>query len=184
MKRSSGRFLTTPTGSLPRPDELAEMLFEDCAGTLTDRAGLESRVASAVAEAVRRQAELGLDVIGDGEMSKISYATYVTQRLSGFDAAVESPRPVWPDMADFPTFAKRYLEQSAASPRVKLRTCTGEVRYVGHAALEQDMTNLQAALTDLDVEEVFVTAASPGLIAFFHRNHFYKEYDDYVWALA
>src|SRR5258708_40284443 len=102
MKRSTERILTAHTGSLPRPDDLADMLFARESGDLADRGSLEARVRSAVAEVVRRQAEVGVDVVNDGEMGKIGYSTYVKDRLSGFSMAAESTRRPPPDLTDFP----------------------------------------------------------------------------------
>ena len=117
MKRSTERILTTHTGSLPRPDDLADMLFARESGELVDRGALETRVRSAVAEVVRKQAEVGVDVVNDGEMGKIGYSTYVKDRLSGFgDETTKRASLTAADMAEFPEFTQRaFMGRKAAA---------------------------------------------------------------------
>ncbi|MGA8056820.1 MAG: hypothetical protein WB999_01145, partial [Candidatus Binataceae bacterium] len=117
MKRSIERILTTHTGSLPRPDDLADMLFARESGELADRGALEARVRSAVAEVVRKQAEVGVDVVNDGEMGKIGYSTYVKDRLSGFgDETTKRASLTAADMAEFPEFTQRAFMGRKAPP--------------------------------------------------------------------
>src|SRR5579872_111665 len=148
MKRSTERILTTHTGSLPRPDDLADMLFARESGDLVDRAALEMRVRSAVAEVVRKQAEVGVDVVNDGEMGKIGYSTYVKDRLSGFgDETTKRASLSAADMADFPQFTERaFLGRKA--PPMKRPSCNGPIAYRNHEELERDLDNFKAALTE------------------------------------
>ena len=140
MKRSVDRILTTHAGSLPRPADLLAMDPAD--------PGHGARVRGAVADVVRRQVEVGLDVVTDGEMSKPSFITYVTERLSGFERSREPGAVPWADSkeaAAFPEFYAPTLRQSpnAAAPRF---VCTGPVTYVGQARVQADIENLKAAL--------------------------------------
>ena len=132
MKRSIERILTTHTGSLPRPDDLADMLFARESGELADRGALEARVRSAVAEVVRKQAEVGVDVVNDGEMGKIGYSTYVKDRLSGFgDETTKRASLTAADMAEFPEFTQRSPSPSAwpAAPICNIRAVSSNPRH-------------------------------------------------------
>jgi 5-methyltetrahydropteroyltriglutamate--homocysteine methyltransferase len=178
MKRSVERVLTTHAGSLPRPPDLLALAPEDPA-----RAG---RVRQAVAEAVRRQAACGLDVVTDGEMGKPSFITYVTQRLSGFERSVEPGALPWAGSKEataFPEFYEPMLRQSpnAAAPRF---VCTGPVRYVGHAQVQADIENLRAALRHLRVEEAFIPAIAPSNVEGRQKNAHYKTDEEYLFAIA
>jgi 5-methyltetrahydropteroyltriglutamate--homocysteine methyltransferase len=184
MKRSTDRVLTTHTGSLPRPDDLVQLLYAAESGEAVDRATLERRVREAVAESVRQQRAAGLDVVNDGEMSKVSYSTYVTDRLTGYEDRVAVARRPRPDAAAFPDYAEWNARQQQGSFRIKRYACTGPVRYVGHAALQRDIANLKAALAGTDVAEAFMTAASPGVIAVFQPNRYYASQEAYLGALA
>ena len=184
MKRSTERILTTHTGSLPRPDDLADMLFARESGDLVDRAALEMRVRSAVAEVVRKQAEVGVDVVNDGEMGKIGYSTYVKDRLSGFgDEATKRASLTAADMADFPEFTQRaFLGRKA--PPMKRPSCNGPIAYRDRKELERDLGNFKAALAGATVSEGFLSAASPGVIAQFLGNTYYPTHEAYIAALA
>ena len=124
MKQSTARFLTTHTGSLPRPDDLIRIMFAKEEGLPIERAALEARIRSAVAEVVRKQAEAGVDVIDDGEVSKPSYATYPKDRLAGFDGASQSLQ--YQDLVDFPGMAKRVFGDPGRARR-KTPACTGPI---------------------------------------------------------
>jgi 5-methyltetrahydropteroyltriglutamate--homocysteine methyltransferase len=178
MKRSLGRILTTHAGSLPRPPDLLALASEDPA-----RPG---RVRQAVAEAVRRQAACGLDVVTDGEMGKPSFITYVTERLSGFERSAEPGALPWAgskEATSFPEFYEPMLRQSpnAAAPRF---VCTGPVRYVGHAQVQADIENLRAALSGLGVEEAFIPAIAPSNVEGRQKNAHYKTDEEYLFAIA
>jgi 5-methyltetrahydropteroyltriglutamate--homocysteine methyltransferase len=178
MKRSEDRILTTHVGSLPRPGGLAEQLMALDAGTLSreDRATLPQRVRSAVAELVARQAGTGLDVVSDGELGKPSYATYVKQRVSGFDG--DSRALTLAEFADFPGIAGN------GTLVVSNPSCTGPVSFHGAEAVAADIANLSAALARHPSVEGFMNAASPGIIADYFANEHYASDDEYLWALA
>jgi len=181
MKRSTERFLTTHTGSLPRPADLIRMMFAKEEGVPVDAAALAARIRAAVAEVVRRQAEAGVAVVNDGEMSKPSYATYPKDRLTGFGGA--SHALSYRDLVDFPELAKRVFGDPGRSRR-KTPACTGPVAVRDRAAAASDVANLKAALADVRAEEGFMTAASPGVIALFFKNEHYKDYETYLFAIA
>ncbi|HEX9837521.1 MAG TPA: cobalamin-independent methionine synthase II family protein [Alphaproteobacteria bacterium] len=181
MKRSTDRFLTTHTGSLPRPADLIRMMFAKEEGVPVDPAALAARIRAAVADVVRRQAQAGVAVVNDGEMSKPSYATYPKDRLTGFGGA--SHALSYRDLVDFPELAKRVFGDPGRSRR-KTPACTGPVAVRDRAAAASDVANLKAALADVRAEEGFMTAASPGVIALFFKNEHYKDYETYLFAIA
>jgi 5-methyltetrahydropteroyltriglutamate--homocysteine methyltransferase len=181
MKRSTERFLSTHTGSLPRPADLIRMMFAKEEGVPVDAAALAARIRSAVAEVVRRQAEAGVAIVNDGEMSKPSYATYPKDRLTGFGGA--SHALSYRDLVDFPELAKRVFGDPGRSRR-KTPACTGPVSVRDREAAAQDVANLKAALAHVRAEEGFMTAASPGVIALFFKNEHYKDYETYLFAIA
>jgi len=184
MKRSTERILTTHTGSLPRPDDLADMLFARESGDLVDRAALEMRVRSAVAEVVRKQAEVGVDVVNDGEMGKIGYSTYVKDRLSGFgDETTKRASLAAADMVEFPEFNQRAFMGRKAPP-MKRPSCNGPIAYRDRKELERDLCNFKTALAGATAAEGFLSAASPGVIAQFLGNTYYPTHEAYIAALA
>src|SRR3989442_7343764 len=184
MRRSPERILTTHPGSLPRPDDLVQLLYAAESGDAAGRATLERRVRDAVTEIVRAQREVGVDVVNDGEMSKVSYSTYVTDRLTGYESRVQVSRRPRPDAAAFPDYAEWNARQQQGSFRIKRYACTGPVRYVGHAALQRDIANLNAALAAANVTDGFMTAASPAVISVFQPNQYYASNEAYLAALA
>src|ERR1700687_1981376 len=141
MKRSTDAILTTHTGSLPRPDDLVDLLYAAEIGEAVDHGALQERVRSAVADSVRQQVEARIDVVNDGEMSKVSYSTYVNARLTGFEGHVHVPRRPRADAEAFPRYAEWNARQQQGAARIQRFACMGEVRYVGHAELEQDIRN-------------------------------------------
>ncbi|MDE3076183.1 MAG: cobalamin-independent methionine synthase II family protein [Chloroflexota bacterium] len=182
MKRSAERILTTHTGSLPRPDELVDLLYADAEGEAVPH--LDQQVRQAVAGSVRKQVEIGLDVVNDGEMGKVSYSTYVAGRLSGYESHTHVPRRPRADVADFPGYPEWNAKVQPGASRVRRFACTGPVRYIGQKALQRDIGNLQAALQGAGAAEAFMTAASPGVIASFQPNQYYASNEEYLWALA
>src|SRR6202165_1381628 len=143
MQRSTGRFLTTHTGSLPRPDDLIRMMYAKEEGVPVDAAALSARVRAAVAEVVKKQADAGVDLINDGKMSKPSYATYVKDRLNGFGGTGNTF--VYQDLAEYPKLAQRVFGDPGRSRR-KTPACNGPIRVRdGHAA-QTDAENLNAAI--------------------------------------
>jgi 5-methyltetrahydropteroyltriglutamate--homocysteine methyltransferase len=181
MKRSTERFLTTHTGSLPRPDDLIRAMFAREEGVPVDRAALADRIRLAVAEVVRKQADAGIDVVDDGEMSKPSYATYVKDRLRGFGG---SSHPLtYQDLAEFPDLARRVFGDPGRSRR-RTPACDGPIAVRDPQAAQADADNLTAALAQVRAQEGFLTAASPGVVSLFFKDTHYGRHEDYVFAIA
>ncbi len=181
MKRSTERFLTTHTGSLPRPDDLIRMMYAKEEGVPVEPAALAARVREAVAEVVRKQAAAGVDIINDGEMSKPSYATYVKDRLAGFGGSGNTF--VYQDLTDFPNLAKRVFGDPGRSRR-KTPACNAPISVRDGEAVRADVENLKAAVASVQAAEAFMSAASPGVISLFFRNDHYKDQETYLFAIA
>ena len=181
MKRSTERILTTHTGSLPRPDDLVTMLYAKERGELQDQAAFEARVRTATAEVVRKQFECGVDVVNDGEVSKIGYSTYVKDRLTGFEGEASPLVPA--DLLEFRDYGRRVFRDT---PIESLRrpACTGPISYKDKEALQKDIANFKAALQGVAPEETFLSAASPGVISLFLKNQYYANHEAYLAALA
>jgi len=183
MKRSTERILTTHTGSLPRPADLLPLIQAMEKGTGAP-AAFGIRVRSAVAEIVRAQVEAGVDIVNDGEMGKPSYATYVKDRLEGFEQGTQPEPFTGPaDMADFPEYRERYNLRRAAAALVRPK-CVGEVSHKESGAVEKEIDDLRAAVSQSPAAEAFLSAASPGVISIFLRNEYYKTHEAYIAALA
>jgi 5-methyltetrahydropteroyltriglutamate--homocysteine methyltransferase len=180
MRRSASHILTTHTGSLPRPADLAELMLARDEGQLPASAALAERIDAAVREVVQRQVSTGLDVVNDGEMSKPSYSTYVKDRLSGFDGDGRRPAGGTTEAADFPGYV-RAVEPSQA--RLRYPSCTGPIEVSDPGAVTRDLERLRAAQTGQETE-LFVSSVSPGQIARFMGNQFYPSHEAYVYALA
>jgi 5-methyltetrahydropteroyltriglutamate--homocysteine methyltransferase len=181
VKRSTERFLTTHTGSLPRPEDLVRMMYAKEEGVPVDHPALAARVRSAVAGVVKKQADAGVDLINDGEMSKPSYATYVKDRLNGFGGAGNTF--VYQDLAEFPMLAKRVFGDPGRSRR-KTPGCNGPISVRDAQAAKTDTENLEAALTAVKSEGAFMSAASPGVVGLFFRNDHYPNQEAYLHAIA
>jgi 5-methyltetrahydropteroyltriglutamate--homocysteine methyltransferase len=181
MLRSTDRFLTTHTGSLPRPDDLVRMMYAKEEGVPVDRAALAARIRAAVAEVVRKQSEAGVDIVNDGEMSKPSYATYVKDRLEGFGGTGNTF--VYQDLSDFPILAKRVFGDPGRSRR-KTPACNAPIRVRDERAAADDVDNLRAALAGAPAVGAFMSAASPGVVSLFFRNDHYKDHETYLFAIA
>ena len=181
MKRSTERFLTTHTGSLPRPEDLVRAMFAKEEGVPVDPAALRARIRSAVAAVVEKQVEAGIDIVNDGEMSKPSYATYAKDRLNGFGG--QSRPLVYQDLVGFPEFARRVFGDPG---RARRRTpgCNGPISVGDPEAAELDVANLSHALTRVTAEEAFLSAASPGVISLFFHNGYYPSEEAYLDAIA
>jgi 5-methyltetrahydropteroyltriglutamate--homocysteine methyltransferase len=182
MTTGADRILTTHTGSLPRPDDLIQIMWAKGDGIPVDSNALEERVASAVGEAVRRQIAAGISIVNDGEMSKPSYATYVKDRLHGFGG--ESVQNYFfADLEAFPGSAKLV----ASNPGRKKRSapaCNGPITVKDADAAILDMVNLNNAATNADVFATFSSAASPGVVSIFFANEYYATDEEYVFAIA
>src|SRR5262245_29683648 len=181
MIRSTDRFLTTHTGSLPRPDDLVRMMYAKEEGVPVEPAALAARIRAAVAEVVGKQVAAGVDLVNDGELSKPSYATYVKDRLDGFGGTGNTF--VYQDLADFPNLAKRVFGDPGRSRR-KTPACNAPIKVRDAAAAHADVDNLKAALAGKTTAGAFLSAASPGVVSLFFRNEHYTSHEACRFALA
>jgi 5-methyltetrahydropteroyltriglutamate--homocysteine methyltransferase len=181
MHRSRDRFLTTHTGSLPRPDDLIRMMYAKEEGVPVDPAALAARVKTAVEELVKKQAEAGVDLINDGEMSKPSYATYVKDRLNGFGGTGNTF--VYQDVHEFPALEKKVFGDPGRSRR-KTPACNAPISVRDKEAPIADADNLKEALAKVKSTGGFMSAASPGVVSLFFRNDYYKDFETYIFAIA
>jgi 5-methyltetrahydropteroyltriglutamate--homocysteine methyltransferase len=181
MKRSTERILTTHTGSLPRPADLVELLRKAEAGERGDRAAFDARVRAAVAEAVRRQVEAGVDVVSDGEQGKPGYATYIKDRVTGFGGQ-SRVTTVWAEARDFPEYWERRTGNTRSSfPRP---FCDGPIAWKDFPAVARDIDNLKAAVKAVGPADAFMSAASPGVVSIFLANEYYPSREKYLEAIA
>ena len=181
MQTSTDRILVTHVGSLPRSQEVVDVLFARDRGTPHDEATAAATIAKAVGDVVRRQVDAGVDIVSDGEMSKISYATYIKDRLTGF--AGDTPREPGQDLVDFPRILKKLAETGATAKYTRPR-CVGEIRVRNLAPMKADIGNMQSAVAAAMPADAFLNAASPGVIALFQPNDYYRTQDDYLSAVA
>ena len=175
------RILTTHVGSLPRSKAVTDLVFAAERGEAIDKAQFDTVIGAAVEEAVARQVAAGIDLVSDGEMSKISYATYIKDRITGFDG--DSPRTPPADLEDFPGFLERQ-SKGGGTPTYRRPKCVGPVAVKSMAPLEDDLAHMAAALKVANVVGGFMNAASPGVIALFQPNEHYATQDEYLEALA
>ena len=176
-----GKILTSHVGSLPRSQEVVDFIFAREKGKEFVQAAFDDCMTRSVSETVRRQKEVGVDIVSDGETSKISYATYVKDRYTGFDG--DSPRNAPADLKKFPSFLER-LANDGGTPTYARPMCVGEVKSKGQGELEKDIKNLKAAMAQHGVKRGFMNAASPGVISLFLQNDYYKTREKYLEALA
>jgi 5-methyltetrahydropteroyltriglutamate--homocysteine methyltransferase len=181
MRRSTDRFLTTHTGSLPRPDDLIRTMYAKEEGVPVEPAALSARVREAVAEVVKKQVAAGIDFVNDGEMSKPSYATYIKDRLNGFGGTGNTF--VYQDLAAFPNLEKRVFGDPGRSRR-KTPACNAAISVRDAQAAANDVANLKAAMSAAHHGDGFMSAASPGVIALFFRNDHYPTHEAYLFAIA
>jgi 5-methyltetrahydropteroyltriglutamate--homocysteine methyltransferase len=195
MKRSSTRILTTHTGSLPRPPDLVAALNAKELAQDFDRAALQARVRRAVGEIVRRQADVGIDIVDDGEHSKVNWMAYARARLSGLseiDSPVRFRGPTRDSLAFPQTYEDMRVMLSARSGalvakrtvRPKAQVCSGPIAYVGEEELAADIANLKSALKEVPAEEAFMTAISPSNLELYYENRHYASDEEYLAALA
>mgnify|MGYP002629067738 FL=1 len=175
------RILTTHVGSLPRTQEVVDFIFARERRESFVQSDFDAAMSSAVLETVKKQVDAGVDIVSDGETSKISYATYVKDRYTGFDG--DSPRNTPADLKLFPNFLAR-LANDGGTPKYARPMCVGEVRSKGQGELEQDIANLKAAMSKHGTKRGFMNAASPGVISLFLQNAYYKTREAYLAALA
>ena len=181
MKLSKDRILTTHVGSLPRSEEVFKLVFAKEDGKNLDKKEYDEVIADAVKTVVKKQEDVGIDVVSDGEQSKISYATYIKDRLNGFEG--DSPRQTPKDLEEFPTFSSR-ASKSGGVPTYTRPRCTGPVTVKDMKPLEIDLVNLRKAINGISISEAFMNAASPGVIALFQPNEYYPDHKSYLYALA
>ncbi len=175
------KILTTHAGSLPRSQNVVDFIFARERGQPYDVSAFNAAMTEAVADAVGRQKAAGVGIVSDGETSKISYATYVKDRYTGFDG--DSPRNAPGDLKLFPSFLKR-LASDGGTPTYARPMCVGEVKSKGQDELGRDIANIKAAMTTHGIERGFMNAASPGVISLFLQNDFYTNREAYLAALA
>ena len=175
------RILTSHVGSLPRTQDVVDFIFAREREEAFDQQGFDACMTGACAETVRRQIDAGIDIVSDGETSKISYATYVKDRYTGFSG--DSPRNAPGDLKMFPSFLQR-LADAGGTPQYARPMCTGEVRSKGQQELMADIANLKAGMETHSAKRGFMNAASPGVISLFLQNQHYKTREAYLAALA
>lgn len=175
------KILTTHVGSLPRTQDVVDFIFARENDTPFVQVDFDACMTKAVSETVAKQVAAGVDIVSDGETSKISYATYVKDRYTGFGG--DSPRNAPADLKQFPSFLKR-LADDGGSPQYARPMCIGEVKSKGQGELEKDISNLKAAMATHGAERGFMNAASPGVISLFLQNDYYKTREAYLAALA
>lgn len=175
------KILTSHVGSLPRTQDVVDFIFARENGESYDQAAFDNCMSSACNETVRRQVEAGVDIVSDGETSKISYATYVKDRYTGFSG--DSPRNAPADLKQFPSFLER-LANSGGTPQYARPMCTGEVTSKGQGELQADIDNLKAGMAAHGATRGFMNAASPGVISLFLQNQHYATREAYLAALA
>ncbi|MDP7516753.1 MAG: cobalamin-independent methionine synthase II family protein [Arenicellales bacterium] len=173
--------LTTHVGSLPRSQRAVDLIFARERGESFDRAVFESTMAEEVEATVERQVASGIDVVSDGETSKIGYATYVKDRYTGFGG--DSPRNAPADLKQFPAYLER-IARSGGTPKISRPCCIDEVRLRDYADLEADIRHFQAAIDKHQTPVGFMNAASPGVVALFLPNRYYSNYETYLAALS
>ncbi len=182
MRTSTDTILTTHVGSMPRTQAVADMLFDEDQGRPFSKEDYDALMTASVSEIVKQQRDAGVDIPSDGETSKISYATYIRHRLTGFEIG-EVPRATPKDLDEFPEFRDR-LAQQGGTPKYHRPICCGPIEVKDHSSLHKDIANLKAAMEAHGVEEAFMNAASPGVIAVFQPNQHYATHEAYLEALS
>jgi 5-methyltetrahydropteroyltriglutamate--homocysteine methyltransferase len=181
MKLSTERILTTHVGSLPRPQDVVDLLFAQDRGEPYDPATFDKTVQRGVDDVVKHQAEVGVDIPSDGEMGKISYATYIRHRLTGFEG--DSARPTPQDLDDYPEFRDKLVKEGH-SATYRRPVCKGPIKVKDLEPVRQDIAHMKHALAKAGMTEGFLNAVSPGTIAVFQPNEYYKSHEAYMEALA
>ncbi len=175
------KILTSHVGSLPRTQDIVDFIFARENEQPYDQAAFDAAMTLAVDETVAKQVKAGIDIVSDGETSKISYATYVKDRYTGFSG--DSPRNAPADLKMFPGFLKR-LADDGGTPQYARPMCTGAVESKGQGELHKDINNLKDAMANHGVNRGFMNAASPGVISLFLQNDYYKTREAYLAALG
>ena len=182
MSRSTERILTTHVGSLPRSQPVVDMLFAQDKDEPIATGAFDATMEQAVKDVAAKQIDAGIDIISDGEMSKISYATYIRHRLTGFEIG-EVPRATPKDLDEYPAYRDR-LAKEGGTPKYFRPICRGEIRIKDLEPLRKDIEHLLAAKAAAGAQEAFMNAASPGVIAVFQPNEYYPSHEAYLQALA
>lgn len=182
MRRSRDRILTTHTGSLPRPADLDQLIADREAGEKVDEAAFEKRVELAVADVVASQLAVGVSVISDGEAGKPGYSTYVKDRLTGFEGTGRPLTSV--EGIEFPELTPTTVSGAPLLRSMNVPACNGPIALRDTEAVHRDIDNLKASVQDAEPADVFMTAASPGVIATFLANDYYDTDEEYLYALA
>ncbi len=181
MRLSIDRILTTHVGSMPRPQALVDVLLKKDHGEAYDPGDYERTIRQAVAAVVARQVAAGVDIPSDGEASKVSYSTYMMDRLTGFGG--DNERKVALDLAPYPEFRAK-MARMTGSQEFRRASCIGPVEVKDLEPLRIDIDNMRAAMAAEGVEEGFMNSASPGLVTAFQPNQYYPSHEAYVWALS
>ena len=185
MRHSTDRILTTHVGSLPRPHGLLDMLKQRLAGEETDEEIFASKLKQSVEEMVGKQAEAGIDIVADGEMSKPGHAVYINERLDGFEPRSDADLDFYEEeRAAFPEFYDEYFNRAhlgGAIVRSEPMCCVGEIRYVGHKALQTDLSNLKTAAEKFGCAEAFMPSTAVTGVGF---NEFYRTEEAYLFSVA
>ena len=183
MKHSTDRILTTHAGSLPRPADILEKLAARQQAAF-DEPGMAERLRGAVSDIVRKQVELGVDVVDDGEQGKVGFIPYINERLAGYEIDKERPAVApWAHSKEAKSFPEFYSAGHVANAPNRM-VCTGPISYKGQAKVQRDIDNLKAALKGAKVEEAFLPSVSPTSVADWQRNAHYKSYEEYLFAVA
>jgi 5-methyltetrahydropteroyltriglutamate--homocysteine methyltransferase len=182
MKLSTDRILTTHVGSLPRPQEVVDLLFAEDRGETYDAAKSDDILRRSVHAVAQLQSDAGIDVVSDGEMSKISYATYIRHRLTGFEPG-NVPRATPADLDDYPEYRDK-IAAMGATPKYIRPICKAPIKVKDLGPAKRDIVRLKDAISRTNAAEGFLTAASPGVIAVFQPNEFYPSHQAYLEALA
>ena len=181
---STDRILTTHAGSLPRPNDVVEMVRARARGDRRDDAADAARLREAVAEVVRKQTDIGIDIVDDGEFGKPSFVTYVRERLGGLSEVGPARSNPWGGSRDALAFPDFYRKQGTSMGRQPLTGATAPITYTGAAALKTDLENLKAAMQGLDIAGAFVPSISPANIENWNENHYYKTAEEYLTAIC
>ena len=191
MNRSTDRILTTHVGSLPRSPQLIEAMTKLEWDELKDRTSFDTQVDEAVNAIVRKQAELGIDIVDDGEVGKVGFITYINERLGGFEALPAERKSIWDGTKEalaFPEFYEPISRAIAGSktspPGFGHLACIGPITYTGHTSLQRDLARLRDAMKGLEISEAFVPAISPATLEYWQKNQYYKTEDEYLFALC
>jgi 5-methyltetrahydropteroyltriglutamate--homocysteine methyltransferase len=181
MRLSTDRILTTHVGSMPRPQKLVDALLIKDRGEAYDVLQFDQTIHDAIVAVVERQTEAGIDIPSDGEASKVSYSTYMMDRLTGFGG--DNQRKVALDLAPYPEFREK-MGRMTGSQEFRRASCIGPIAVKDLQPLQIDIANMLAAMKACGVREGFMNSASPGLVTAFQPNQYYPTHEEYVWALS